>query len=64
MALLSVMTSTFEIKGKGEGKKTAGKVLGGAGLGALLADRRGGAGAAIGVVAVPRAERACRVEER
>jgi hypothetical protein len=47
-----VMTSTFEIKGKGEGKKTAGKVLGGAGLGALIGGiAGGGAGAAIGVVA-------------
>jgi len=33
---LSVLTSTYEIKGKGEGKKTAGKVVGGAGLGALI----------------------------
>jgi len=47
-----VMTSTYEIKGKGEGKKTAGKVLGGAGLGALIGGiAGGGAGAAIGVVA-------------
>src|SRR5258707_6449471 len=47
-----VMTSAFEIKGKGEGKKTAGKVLGGAGLGALIGGvSGGGAGAAIGVVA-------------
>src|SRR5882672_9507417 len=42
-----VMTSTFEIKGKGEGKKTAGKVLG-ALIGGIAG---GGAGAAIGVVA-------------
>ena len=48
----SLMTSTYEIKGKGEGKKTAGKVLGGAGLGALIGGiAGGGAGAAIGVVA-------------
>jgi hypothetical protein len=47
-----LMTSTYEIKGKGEGKKTAGKVLGGAGLGALIGGiAGGGAGAAIGVVA-------------
>src|SRR6201982_946249 len=48
----SLMTSTYQIKGKGEGKKTAGKVLGGAGLGALIGGiAGGGAGAAIGVVA-------------
>ncbi len=47
-----LMTSTYEIKGKGEGKKTAGKVLGGAGLGAIIGGiAGGGAGAAIGVVA-------------
>src|SRR5258707_12633672 len=47
-----VMTSTFEIKGKGEGKKTAGKVLGGAGLGALIGGiAGGGAGGAISGVA-------------
>ncbi|HXJ13745.1 MAG TPA: hypothetical protein VNH19_15825 [Candidatus Limnocylindrales bacterium] len=47
-----LMTSTYEIKGKGEGKKTAGKVLGGAGLGALIGGiAGGGTGAAIGVVA-------------
>ncbi len=51
-ASYSLMTSTYEIKGKGEGKKTAGKVLGGAGLGALIGGiAGGGAGAAIGVVA-------------
>jgi hypothetical protein len=48
----SLMTNTYEIKGKGEGKKTAGKVLGGAGLGAIIGGiAGGGAGAAIGVVA-------------
>jgi len=47
-----LVTSTYEIKGKGEGKKTAGKVLGGAGLGAIIGGiAGGGAGAAIGVVA-------------
>jgi len=47
-----LMTSTYEIKGKGEGKKTAGKILGGAGLGALIGGiAGGGTGAAIGVVA-------------
>jgi len=47
-----VLTSTYQIKGKGEGKKTAGKVLGGTGLGALIGGiAGGGTGAAIGAVA-------------
>jgi hypothetical protein len=47
-----VLTSTYEIKGKGEGKKTTRKILGGAGLGALIGGiAGGGTGAAIGVVA-------------
>jgi hypothetical protein len=47
-----LLTSTYTLKGKGEGKKTAGKVLGGAGLGALIGGiAGGGAGAAIGVLA-------------
>lgn len=47
-----ILTSTYEIKGKGEGKKTAGKVLGGTGLGALIGGiAGGGAGAAIGALA-------------
>jgi len=47
-----LVTSTYEIKGKGEGKKTAGKVIGGAGLGALIGGiAGGGTGAAIGVLA-------------
>jgi len=47
-----LLTSTYEIKGKGEGKKTAGKVVGGAGLGALIGGIAGGGkGAAIGVLA-------------
>jgi hypothetical protein len=47
-----LLTSTYEIKGKGEGKKTAGKVLGGAGLGAIIGGiAGGGTGAAIGVLA-------------
>jgi len=51
-ATYPLMTSTYEIKGKGEGKKTAGKVLGGAGLGALIGGiAGGGTGALIGVVA-------------
>lgn len=47
-----LLTSTFEIKGQGEGKKTTRKILGGAGLGALIGGiAGGGTGAAIGVVA-------------
>jgi hypothetical protein len=37
-----LMTSTYEVNGKGEGKKTAGKVLGGAGLGAIIGGIAGG----------------------
>jgi hypothetical protein len=47
-----MLTSTYEIKGKGEGSKTAKKIFGGAGLGALIGGiAGGGTGAAIGVVA-------------
>lgn len=47
-----LLTSTFEVKGKGEGKKTAGKVLGGTGLGAIIGGiAGGGTGAAIGALA-------------
>ena len=47
-----LLTSTYEIKGKGEGKKTAGKIIGGAGLGALIGGiAGGGTGALIGVAA-------------
>jgi hypothetical protein len=47
-----LLTSTYEIKGKGEGKKTAGKVIGGAGLGAIIGGiAGGGTGAAIGALA-------------
>jgi hypothetical protein len=47
-----VLTSTYQIKGKGEGKKTAGKILGGTGLGALIGGiAGGGTGAAIGALA-------------
>jgi hypothetical protein len=47
-----LLTSTYDIKGKGEGSKTAKKVIGGAGLGALIGGiAGGGAGAAIGVAA-------------
>jgi hypothetical protein len=51
-AATPLLTSTYTLKGKGEGKKTAGKVVGGAGLGALIGGiAGGGAGAAIGVLA-------------
>jgi len=47
-----LLTSTYEIKGKGEGGNTAKKVLGGAGLGALIGGLAGGgAGAGIGALA-------------
>ena len=47
-----LLTSDYEIKGKGEGKKTAGKVVGGAGLGALIGGLAGGGkGAGIGALA-------------
>ena len=50
-AAYPLLTSTYEIKGKGEGKKTAGKVVGGAGLGALIGGiAGGGAGAGIGAL--------------
>jgi len=44
-----LLTSTYDIKGKGEGSNTAKKVVGGAGLGALIGGIAGGGkGAAIG----------------
>src|SRR3974377_640358 len=43
-----LLTSTYEIKGKGEGGNTTKKVLGGAGLGALIGGLAGG-GARAGV---------------
>jgi hypothetical protein len=47
-----LLTSTYEVKGKGEGGNTAKKVIGGAGLGALIGGLAGGGkGAAIGVTA-------------
>jgi hypothetical protein len=47
-----LLTSTYEVKGKGEGGKTAKKVVGGAGLGALIGGIAGGGkGAGIGAAA-------------
>ena len=46
---IPLLTSTYEVKGKGEGGNTAKKVVGGAGLGALIGGIAGGGkGAAIG----------------
>jgi hypothetical protein len=47
-----VVTSSYDIKGKGEGGNTTKKVLGGAGLGALIGGLAGGGkGAGIGALA-------------
>jgi hypothetical protein len=47
-----LLTSEYEVKGKGEGGNTAKKVVGGAGLGALIGGLAGGGkGAGIGVLA-------------
>ncbi|HVO64819.1 MAG TPA: hypothetical protein VMT53_28110 [Terriglobales bacterium] len=47
-----LLTSTYEVRSKGQGSKTAKRVVGGAGLGALIGGIAGGGkGAAIGVVA-------------
>jgi hypothetical protein len=47
-----LMTSDYEVKGKGEGGNTTKKVLGGAGLGALIGGLAGGGkGAGIGALA-------------
>jgi hypothetical protein len=47
-----LVSSTYEVKGSGEGSKTAKKVVGGAGLGALIGGIAGGGkGAGIGVLA-------------
>ena len=47
-----LLTSTYEVKGKGEGGNTAKKVVGGAGLGALIGGVAGGGkGAGIGAAA-------------
>ena len=45
-----LMTSTYEVRSQGQGSKTAKRVIGGAGLGALIGGIAGaGKGAAIGV---------------
>ena len=50
-SMYPLMTTKYEVKGKGEGKQTTKKVLGGAGLGALIGGLAGGGtGAAIGVL--------------
>jgi hypothetical protein len=47
-----LLTSEYDVKGKGEGGNTAKKVIGGAGLGALIGGLAGGGkGAGIGVLA-------------
>ncbi len=47
-----LLSSTYEVKGSGEGSKTAKKVIGGAGLGALIGGIAGGGkGAGIGALA-------------
>lgn len=47
-----LLTSDYEIRGQGEGKKTTRKILGGTGLGALIGGiAGGGTGAAIGALA-------------
>jgi hypothetical protein len=47
-----LLTSTYEVKGKGEGGNTAKKVVGGAGIGALIGGIAGGGkGAGIGAAA-------------
>jgi hypothetical protein len=51
-AAYPLLTSTYEVKGSGEGSKTAKKVIGGAGLGALIGGIAGGGkGAGIGALA-------------
>jgi hypothetical protein len=51
-AAYPLLTSTYEVKGNGEGSKTAKKVIGGAGLGALIGGIAGGGkGAGIGALA-------------
>jgi len=48
---LPVMTTVWQVKSEGEGKKTTRKILGGAGLGAMIGGiAGGGTGAAIGAL--------------
>ena len=48
-----LLTSTYEVRSQGQGKKTARRTAGGAGLGALIGGLAGGGkGAAIGAAAV------------
>ncbi len=45
-----LLTTDYEVRSEGQGKKTAGKIVGGAGLGALIGGLAGGGkGAAIGL---------------
>jgi hypothetical protein len=47
-----LMTSDYEVRSQGQGKKTAGRVVGGTGLGALIGGIAGGGrGAGIGALA-------------
>src|SRR5215813_11684360 len=47
-----LVTSTYEVRAEGKGKKTARRIVGGTGLGALIGGiAGGGTGAAIGAVA-------------
>jgi len=46
-----LVTSTYEVRSEGKGKKTSRRIVGGTGLGALIGGiAGGGAGAAIGAV--------------
>src|SRR5215472_5657356 len=48
---IPIMTSSFSVQSKGKGEKTARRVVGGAGLGALIGGiAGGGTGAAVGVL--------------
>jgi len=47
-----LLTSVYQVRSQGKGKKTAGRIFGGAGLGALIGGLAGGGtGAAIGIAA-------------
>ena len=50
--MITSLVITYEVRSQGQGKKTAGRVVGGTGLGALIGGLAGvGKGAAIGVIA-------------